>query len=60
MVLNPDKGQAEHLKCSCPWCRTEVLVLWINGVVPKKEYVLLASWVYHSDCFDNMIKESPP
>jgi hypothetical protein len=50
----------EIIILECPYCRKQVGIVWNHGVVSKPEYVLIADWVYHSECWDKLVEENPP
>jgi hypothetical protein len=46
---------------ACPYCRLPVAVQWTSrGIVPSAEYILVADWVYHANCWDKQVAENPP
>jgi RecJ-like exonuclease len=55
---NPN--MAEQLTEKCPYCQRLVTFEWDNGVVSKPEYVLIADWVYHTECWNEQMREYPP
>lgn len=50
----------EIITCQCPYCEKAILVAWNNGVVSNPSYVLIADWVYHSECWDKFVEECSP
>jgi hypothetical protein len=45
----------------CPHCSYPVRVRWRagGGVIPDPSYVLVADWVYHSQCWDRATADRP-
>jgi hypothetical protein len=56
----PPIDEVEVLVIPCPACGHSVYVNWYKGVVSDPSYVLIADWVYHSDCWDKQVEEFPP
>jgi hypothetical protein len=49
----------EQLEQMCPYCKKPVYFIWNNGVVPSDEHVLIADWIYHTECWDKEVEEHP-
>lgn len=49
--------ETEELRTICPYCGKDVVFLWRNGVVPSPDYALVADWVYHRACWDQLVAE---
>lgn len=50
-------GPPECLRCLCSNCHKQLEVLWLGGIIPSKEYVLVASWVTCAKCYDAAVNE---
>jgi len=50
----------ETCEDTCPYCQFPVTYYWDNGVVSNKDYVLIADWIYHTECWDKLVEENPP
>jgi hypothetical protein len=45
----------------CPYCRKPVTItVEERGIVSDRAYVLVADWIYHSECWDKLVAENPP
>jgi hypothetical protein len=42
---------------SCPYCKKPVSYKWDGGFVSEPHNVLIADWVFHTECWDEMCKE---
>lgn len=52
----------EAITTTCPGCNKEVISLWksdATGCIPSSAYVLIADWVFHSKCWDDMVTNAP-
>lgn len=47
----------ETLTDKCPYCDKEVTYYWNRGIISSPNYVLVADWVMHSDCYDKEVNE---
>lgn len=46
---------------SCAKCGTAVETKWTaRGMLSDPNCVLVAAWVFHSSCWDGMVRENPP
>jgi hypothetical protein len=54
--------QYEEELTDCPFCGAPVRSLWVpqGGCLPSPDYVLVADWIIHTDCWDKRIEEHPP
>ena len=47
----------------CPYCRKDV-VIYVDlnnfGIISHESYVIIANWVYHSECWEKQMIEHPP
>lgn len=56
--------RSENLTCAR--CKKQVRTFWgyagsqCKGLISDPRYVLAGDWVYHADCWDELIKEHPP
>ena len=56
-----DQVGVESQTSTCPYCGTEVVSYWVpEGCITRREYVLVANWVYHSICWDRQLEKYPP
>ncbi len=45
----------------CALCRTGVVTRWTErGMLSDPNITLVADWVFHSSCWDGMVRENPP
>lgn len=54
------KETIESIEETCPFCGQSVMFQWKGGVISSPEYVLIADWIYHRECWDRQVSESPP
>lgn len=44
----------------CPWCKQTVRSYWTKqGLLSRPSITLVADWIYHSVCWDELMKEHP-
>ncbi len=48
----------EEFEQLCLYCKKSIKLQWANGLLPG-DYVLIADWVYHPECWNNFLKEDP-
>lgn len=53
-------GSLEEEVTICPYCGTSVTSWWVpqRGCLPSPDYELVADWVFHSACWDEMAHEN--
>jgi len=51
---------AETDYTTCPGCGDRVAFRWNNGFVSDLGTALIADWVYHSVCWDDLVRRYPP
>jgi hypothetical protein len=49
----------EKFTQNCSRCNKPIELEWENGLLPGN-YVLIADWVYHPECWDELIALHPP
>ena len=49
----------EEFTQNCCHCGVPIKLKWNNGLIPG-DFVLVADWVFHPECWDEMVKENPP
>lgn len=53
----------EPITTACPGCGKTVISYWHKdnrGMESRPEYVLVADWIYHSECWDKLVEDNPP
>jgi hypothetical protein len=48
---------------TCPYCCKDVVAYWAlnnSGLISQDNYVPIANWIYHSECWNKQMKEHPP
>ena len=48
---------------TCPYCKKSVVFTCdadTGAVISSPDYVLIANWIYHRECWDKQVAESPP
>lgn len=53
------KEKIENLEETCPFCGCSVIFQFGSGVISSPEYVLVADWIYHRECWDRQASEVP-
>lgn len=54
----------EPVTSRCPWCGAMVVTNWLydevgnRGCLSSPDYVLVADWVLHSGCYDEMAEDA--
>lgn len=62
MTTEPEEEFEEEVT-KCPECGQDVTTLWLKngrGCLSRPEYVLIADWVFHSECWDKLVERNPP
>lgn len=49
--------KVETINIQCADCGKPLQVVWCNGVVSDQYSVLIADWLFCSECYDDMTKE---
>jgi hypothetical protein len=47
---------------NCPYCNKSVISLWVSGgggCLSRPEYVLIADWIYHTVCWNELVEKFP-
>lgn len=61
MADYPETGYDMMEVYPCAGCGTGVETYWTTkGMISNRNYVLVASWVFHGSCWDGLICEHPP
>jgi hypothetical protein len=61
----------EEDRSICPYCHYGVYSHWSveiddygnkiqHGMISEPQVTLVATWVYHSECWDKLVEEHPP
>ena len=53
-------GDIEFFVTKCEGCGEDVTSYWMKdntGCVSRPEYVLVADWIFHSECWDKVVKD---
>lgn len=53
-------SNAETDYATCPYCGDRIAYRWNNGFVEQRGTDLIADWVYHSVCWDELVRRFPP
>lgn len=56
MKAKPPHPMTEHFTQECLRCKVPIDLEWNNGLLPG-DYVLIADWVYHPECWQAMLEE---
>lgn len=57
------QGPPEPVISKCPGCGATVVTFWAagnQGLIPNKEYDLVADWVFHAKCWDKQVADYNP
>ncbi len=51
----------EHFIEKCPYCHGPVIANWVvgGGILSDPSYVLVADWLFHTECWDKQVAENP-
>jgi hypothetical protein len=49
----------EEFEVNCMKCNKPIKLKWENGIISEPHFVLIASWVFHSECCDMLLDEYP-
>jgi len=55
--MNVSNDLTEPVVSTCPACGLPVTTYWMQdntGCVSRPEYTLVADWVYHAHCWDDL------
>jgi len=46
----------------CPGCGEEIELAHVDngGIISNPDYTLVADWVFHSKCWDELVEKHPP
>jgi len=44
----------------CAECGEPIEVHFHNGVIPQPNYLLVADWIFHTECWNKKVDENPP
>lgn len=56
-------AQPVRIMETCAGCKKPIPTWWMNdgsGMISKPEYLLVADWVYHAECWKDPPTELPP
>jgi hypothetical protein len=53
-----DEPSAEAVETQCAECLEPMTYLWVpgGGIVSSPEYVLVADWIFHSNCWERVME----
>jgi hypothetical protein len=60
MTRKPLDDNLEEFTSPCAECNVKITLKWDNGLIPEAHYVLIADWVYHTECWDKIVEAHPP
>jgi hypothetical protein len=52
-------SNAETDYSTCPYCGDRIAYRWNNGIVLERGTELIADWIYHSVCWDDLVRLLP-
>lgn len=60
LITPPVVPEPDTFYQNCSYCEKPIKIEWDNGVVSRPDFVLIADWVYCTECWDKQIEEHPP
>jgi hypothetical protein len=57
----PDKVPPVEIEAEivdCAECGVPIKTLWVknNGLIPSEDYLLIADWIFHPDCWSKSVE----